>query len=70
MSMFNNLGIVKEAISNNELKVLSINGKEEFILKASNEYVSSIKSELNEKKEENIIVEFDLKNKIINENIF
>ncbi|WP_294196869.1 hypothetical protein [uncultured Clostridium sp.] len=68
--MFNNLGIVKEAISNNELKVLSINRKEEFILKASNEYVSSIKSELNDEEGETIIVEFDLKNKIINENIF
>ncbi len=70
MFMFNNLGIVKEAISNNELKVLSINRKEEFILKASNEYVSSIKSELNDEEGETIIVEFDLKNKIINENIF
>lgn len=70
MFMFNNLGIVKEVISNNEVKVLSINGKEEFILKASNEYVSSIKSELNDEEGETIIVEFDLKNKIINENIF
>ncbi|MDI9218132.1 hypothetical protein [Clostridium tertium] len=67
--MFNNLGIVRDVISDTELKVLSIDEGKEVIIKASKDYVSSIKAELNDEDGENIIVEYDLKTKIVNENI-
>jgi hypothetical protein len=44
--MFSNLGIVREAISDTELKVLSISEGKESVEQASEEYVSSIKAEL------------------------
>ena len=46
--MFSNLGIVREAISDTELKVLSIGEGKEIIVQASKDYVSSIKAELND----------------------
>lgn len=67
--MFSNLGIVREAISDTELKVLSIGEGKEIIVQASKDYVSSIKAELNDEDGEAIVVEYDLKTKVVNENI-
>lgn len=67
--MFSNLGIVREAISDTELKVLSIGKGKEIIVQASKDYVSSIKAELNDEDGEAIVVEYDLETKVVNENI-
>ena len=67
--MFSNLGIVREAISDTELKVLSIGEGKEIIVQASKDYVSSIKAELNDEDGEEIVVEYDLETKVVNENI-
>ncbi|CAM2079418.1 MAG: Bacillus phage SPbeta YonK domain-containing protein [uncultured Clostridium sp.] len=67
--MFRNLGIVREAISDTELKVYNSVEKKEVIVKASKDYVSSIKVELNDEDGETMIVEYDLKTKVVNENI-
>ena len=67
--MFNNLGIVREAISDTELKVYNSVEKKEVIVKASKYYVSSIKAELNDDAGETMIVEYDLETKVVNENI-
>mgnify|MGYP000618551094 FL=1 len=67
--MFSNLGIVREAISDTELKVLSIGEGKEIIVQASKDYVSSIKAELNDEDGEAIVVEYDLETKVVNENI-
>lgn len=68
-NMFNNLGIVREVISDTELKVYNGIEKKEVIIKASKDYVSSIKAELNDEDGETIIVEYDLESKTVNENI-
>ena len=67
--MFNNLGIVREVISDTELKVYNGIEKKEVIIKDSKDYVSSIKAELNDEDGETIIVEYDLESKTVNENI-
>lgn len=67
--MFSNLGIVREVISDTELKVLSIGEGKEIIVQASRDYVSSINAELNDENGETIVVEYDLKTKIVSENI-
>ena len=67
--MFNNLGIVREAISDTELRILSIGEGKEIIVQASRDYVSSIKAELNDEDGETMIVEYDLETNIVNENI-
>lgn len=40
-----------------------------LIVKASKDYVSSIKAELNDEDRETMIVEYDLETKVVNENI-
>lgn len=67
--MFNNLGIVREVISDTELRVYNSVEKKEVIVKASKDYVSSIKVELNDEAGETMIVEYDLETKVVNENI-
>ena len=67
--MFNNLGIVREVVSDTELKVYNSVEKKEVIVKASKDYVSSIKVELNDEAGEIMIVEYDLETKVVNENI-
>lgn len=67
--MFNNLGIVIEALSDTELKVYNSVEKKDVIVKASKDYVSSIKAELNDEDGETVVVEYDLKTKVVNENI-
>ena len=67
--MFNNLGIVREVISDTELKVYNSIEKKEVIVKASKDYVSSIKAELNDEDGETMIVEYDLETKVVNEDI-
>ena len=67
--MFNNLGIVIEALSDTELKVYNSVEKKEVIVKALKDYVSSIKAELNDEYGETMIVEYDLETKVVNENI-
>lgn len=67
--MFRNLGIVKEVVSDTELKVYNSVEKKEVIVKASKDYVSSIKVELNDEDGETMIVEYDLETKVVNENI-
>ena len=67
--MFSNLGIVRESISDTELKVLSIGEAKEIIVQASKDYVSSIRAELNDEDGETMIVEYDLETKVVNENI-
>lgn len=67
--MFNNLGIVREVISDTELRVYNSVEKKEDIVKASKDYVSSIKVELNDEAGETMIVEYDLETKVVNENI-
>ena len=67
--MFNNLGIVREVISDTELKVYNSVEKKEVIVKASKDYVSSIKVELNDEAGETMILEYDLETKVVNENI-
>ncbi len=67
--MFSNLGIVREVVSDTELKVYNSIEKKEVIVKASKEYVTSIKLELKDEDHETMIVEYDLKTKVVNENI-
>ena len=67
--MFDDLGIVREAISDTELLILSIGEGKEIIVQASKDYVSSIKVELNDEAGETMIVEYDLETKVVNENI-
>ena len=67
--MFRNLGIVKEVVSDTELKVYNSVEKKEVIVKASKDYVSSIKAELNDEDGETMILEYDLETKVVNENI-
>lgn len=67
--MFRNLGIVREVLSDTELKVYNSVEKKEIIVKASKDYVSSIKVELNDEDGEKMIVEYDLETKVVNENI-
>ena len=67
--MFRNLGVVREVISNTELKVSNIITKEEVIVMASEDYVSSIKAELNSEDSEMMIVEYDLETNVVNEEI-
>lgn len=67
--MFNNLGIVREVISDTELRVYNSVEKKEVIVKASKDYVSLIKVELNDEAGETMIVEYDLATKVVNENI-
>ena len=67
--MFRNLGVVREAISNTELKVSNIITKEDVIVMASEDYVSSIKAELNDEDRETMIIEYDLETKVVNEDI-
>ena len=43
--------------------------KEKQLVQASKDYVSSIKAELNDEDGETVVVEYDLKTKIVNENI-
>ena len=67
--MFRNLGIVREVVSDTELKVYNSVEKKEVIVKASKDYVSSIKVELADEDGEVMIVEYDLETKFVNENI-
>ena len=67
--MFSNLGIVRDVVSDTELKVYNSVEKREVIVKASKDYVTSIKVELKDEDHEPMIVEYDLKTKIVNENI-
>ncbi len=67
--MFSNLGVVREVISDTELKVYNSVEKKEVIVKASKGCVTSIKLELKDEDHETMIVEYDLKTKIVNENI-
>ena len=67
--MFSNLGIVRDVVSDTELKVYNSVEKKEVIVKASKDYVTSIKLELKDEDHETMIVEYDLKTKIVNENI-
>lgn len=67
--MFSNLAIVREAVSDTELKVYNITSHEEVIVSASKDYVSSIKAELNDEDGETMIIEYDLETKAINEDI-
>jgi len=67
--MFRNLGVVREAVSDTELKVYNIITKEEVIVMASKDYVSSIKAELNSEDSEMMIIEYDLETKVVNEDI-
>ena len=67
--MFDNLGIVRGVISDTELEVLSIGEGKEILVKASENYVSSIKAELENEDSETMIVEYDLETKVVNENI-
>ena len=67
--MFSNLGVVREVISDTELKVYNSVEKREVIVKASKDYVTSIKVELKDEDHEPMIIEYDLKTKIVNENI-
>lgn len=64
--MFSNLGIVREAISDTELKVLSIGEGKEIIVQASKDYVSSIEDELNDEDGGVVVVEYDFKTKTVN----
>ncbi len=67
--MFDNLGIVRDVISDTELLILSIGEIKEIVVQASKEYVSSIRGELNDEDAETIIIEYDLESKVVNENI-
>jgi len=67
--LFSNLGIVRDVISDTELKVYNSVEKKEVVVKASKEYVTSIKLELKDEEREVLIVEYDLKTKVVNENI-
>lgn len=67
--MFSNLGRVIEVVSKTEIKVYNIASQQEVIVKASKEYVGSIKVELNDEECEIIIIEYDLETKVVNENI-
>ncbi|MBS6502181.1 MAG: hypothetical protein KH415_11225 [Clostridium sp.] len=67
--MFSNLGTVREVVSDTELKVYNSVEQKEVIVKASKDYVSSIKLELKDEEHETMIIEYDLETKIVNENI-
>ncbi|MBS6503358.1 MAG: hypothetical protein KH415_17355 [Clostridium sp.] len=67
--MFSNLGIVRDVVSDTELKVYNSIEKKEVIVKATKDYVTSIKLELKDEDHEPMIIEYDLKTKIVNENI-
>ena len=67
--MFDNLGVVREVISDTELKVYNSIEKREVIVKASKDYVSSLRAELNDEDGETMIVEYDIETKVANENI-
>ncbi|MCR1952905.1 hypothetical protein NSA50_18035 [Clostridium sp. DSM 100503] len=67
--MFSNLGIVRDIVSDTELKVYNSLEKKEVIVKASKEYVTSIKLELQDEDVEMMLVEYDLETKVVNENI-
>ncbi|WWU65635.1 hypothetical protein QJR26_04535 [Clostridium baratii] len=67
--MFGNLGIVRGVLSDTELEVLSIGEGKEIVVQASENYVSSIKAELEDEDSEIMIVEYDLETKVVNENI-
>lgn len=66
---FRNLGIVREVVSDTELKVYNSVEKKEVIVTASEEYVGSIEVELKDEEHDVLIVEYDLETKIVNENI-
>ena len=67
--MFDNLGVVREVISDTELLILSIGEGKEIVVQASKDYVSSLRAELNDEDGETMIVEYDLETKVVNENI-
>lgn len=67
--MFDNLGIVRGVISDTELEVLSIGEGKGIVVQASENYVASIKAELEDEDSETMIVEYDLETKVVNENI-
>ncbi len=66
--MFDNIGIVREVISDIELKVLSFGEGKDIIVKASKEYIASVKSELDDEDRDFILLEYDLKTRIVSEN--
>ncbi|MCR1951297.1 hypothetical protein NSA50_09570 [Clostridium sp. DSM 100503] len=66
--MFDNIGIVREAISDTELKVLSFGEGKDIVVKASKEYIASVKSELDDEDGEAILLEYDLKTRVVSEN--
>lgn len=67
--MFDNLGVVREVISDTELLILSIGEGKEIVVQASKDYVSSLRAELNDEDGETMIVEYDLETKVVNEDI-
>ena len=67
--MFENLGIVRGVLSDTKLEVLSIGEGKEIVVQASENYVSSIKAELEDEDSEIMIVEYDLETKVVNEDI-
>ena len=67
--MFDNLGVVREVISDTELLILSIGEGKEIVVQASKDYVSSLRAELNDEDGETMIVEYDIETKVANENI-
>lgn len=67
--MFDNLGVVREVISDTELLILSIGEGKEIVVQASKDYVSSLRAELNDEDGETMIVEYDIETKVVNENI-
>lgn len=67
--MFDNLGVVREVISDTELLILSIGEEKEIVVQASKDYVSSLRAELNDEDGETMIVEYDIETKVVNENI-
>lgn len=66
--VFSNLVIVKSVISETEIEVLEIGSAESIIIKASKEYVQSIKVGLKDSKEI-MMIEYDSDSKTVNENI-
>ncbi len=67
--MFDNLGVVREVISDTELLILSIGEGKEIVVQASKDYVSSLRAELNDEDGETMIIEYDIETKVVNENI-
>ena len=55
--MFDNLGVVREVISDTELLILSIGEGKEIVVQASKDYVSSLRAELNDEDGETMIIE-------------